>query len=249
MVLVAWAAFELRQECALVDLRLAALPVVLLTNAASLVVGFALYAQSLIIPQLMQLPEATGFGLGQSMVQMGLWMLPGGFMMMVASPIGAKLSHARGPRVTLAVGAAIMAVGYGASLLLMGTTWGLMVAVCVINAGVGFAYGSMPALIMGSVPLSETGSANSFNTLMRSIGTTVAAAAVGVVLSQMTVDVGGIALPSEDGFRTGLGIGAGVSLLAALIALCIPAKASRAAEESIEHEVAVDEAVGETARA
>ncbi|MFD0535601.1 hypothetical protein ACFQY7_19500 [Actinomadura luteofluorescens] len=40
----------------------------LLTNAASVVIGFSMYAQSLIVPQLLQLPKATGYGLGQSMV-------------------------------------------------------------------------------------------------------------------------------------------------------------------------------------
>lgn len=158
--------------------------------------------------------------------------------MMLIAPQGAKISHARGPKVTLALGSFVIALGYGASLLLMGSAPGLMAAVIVINGGVGLAYGAMPALIMGSVPLSETGSANSFNTLMRSIGTTVSAAVVGVILSQMTTDVGGMPLPSEDGFQVGLVLGASVALLAALLALCIPTGASRRAEESIEHEVA-----------
>jgi len=210
-------------------------PVVLLTNAESLVVGFAMYAQSLILPQLLQLPEATGFGLGQSMVAMGLWMLPGGLMMMLVSPVGAKISAARTPKVTLALGSAVVAVGYLLSVLLMGSTWGITVSVMVISSGVGLAYGAMPALIMGSVPHSETGSANSFNTLMRSVGTSVAGAVVGVVLAQMTHEVGGITMPSEKGFQTGLLIGAGVAAVAALIACAIPGKASREAEEHIEH--------------
>jgi MFS family permease len=235
VVLVAWGAFELRSADPLVDLRVTARPVVLLTNAASLVVGFSMYAQALIIPQLLQLPEQTGYGLGQDMLEMGLWMMPGGFMMMLISPLGAKLSHARGPKVTLALGALVVCLGYVASVVLMGSTWGLLVAVCVISGGVGMAYGAMPALIMGSVAVSETGSANSVNTLMRSVGTSIAAAVVGVVLAQMTTDLGGFSLPSENGFRTGLLIGAGVALLAALIAMTIPTKASQDAEERIEH--------------
>ncbi|WP_323097430.1 MFS transporter [Intrasporangium sp. YIM S08009] len=236
VVLLAWGWFELRTSDPLVDLRVTARPVVLLTNLASVVIGFAMYAQSLIVPQLLQLPTTTGYGLGQDMLRMGLWMAPGGLMMMLVSPLGARLSHARGPRTTLAVGAAVVALGYLSAVALMGSTWGLLVAVCVTNTGVGFAYGAMPALIMGSVPLSETGSANSFNTLMRSIGTSVSAAVVGVVLANLSTDVGGgIALPSEAGFRVGLLIGAGVAALAAVIALSIPRGASRAAEERIEH--------------
>lgn len=237
VVLLAWGWYELRTGHPLVDLRVTARPVVLLTNAASLVIGISMYALGLIIPQLMMLPTATGYGLGQDMLQMGLWMAPGGFMMMLVSPLGARLSHARGPKVTLALGAAVISVGYLASILLMGSTWGLMVAVCVANSGVGLSYGAMPALIMGSVPISETGSATSVNTLMRSIGTTISAAVVGVVLAQMTVDFGGFAIPSEAGFKTGLLIGAAVAAAAALIAALIPTKASLAAEEAIEHPV------------
>ncbi|WP_247046283.1 MFS transporter [Arthrobacter rhizosphaerae] len=224
VVFLAWGWFQLRTSDPLVDLRVTARPVVLLTNLSSVVIGFAMYAQSLIVPQLLQLPTETGYGLGQNMFQMGLWMAPGGLMMMLTAPAGARISHARGPRTTLAIGAAVMAVGYLAAAALMGSTWGLLLSVCITNIGVGFAYGAMPALIMGSVNSSETGSANSLNTLMRSIGTTISAAVVGVVLANMTADFGRISLPSESGFHTGLLIGAAVATIAAVIALLIPAR-------------------------
>ncbi|MCX4976969.1 MFS transporter [Streptomyces sp. NBC_00620] len=230
VLLLAWGRWELRTGEPLVDLRVTARPQVLMTNAASILVGFAMYAQSLVVPQLLQLPEATGYGLGQSMLAMGLWMAPAGLMMMVMSPIGAKLSAAKGPKVTLSVGSLIIAVGYGISLPLMstGSTWGLLVVTIVCNTGVGFAYGAMPALIMSAVPQSETASANSFNTLMRSIGSSVSAAVIAVVLAQMTTDFGGYALPSEDGFRVAMLIGCGVGLGAAILAFFIPVRAAAA---------------------
>ncbi|GAA3507292.1 MFS transporter [Streptomyces showdoensis] len=224
VVLLAWGRWELRTRDPLVDLRVTARPQVLMTNAASVLVGFSMYAQSLVIPQLLQLPEATGYGLGQSMMAMGLWMAPAGLMMMALAPLGAKLSAARGPKVTLAVGSLVIAVGYLSSLLLMGTTWGLLTVTLVCNTGVGLAYGAMPALIMGAVPQAETASANSFNTLMRSIGSSVSAAVIGVVLAQLTTDFGSHALPSENGFRLALLIGGGVALVAAAVAALIPVR-------------------------
>jgi MFS family permease len=181
-----------------------------------------MYASALISPQLLQLPKATGYGLGQSMQAAGLWMAPAGLMMMLVSPLGAKLSAARTPKTTLVVGSLVIAAGYGSSIGLMSSVWGLLVVSVIINSGVALAYGAMPALIMGAVPLSETGSANSFNTLMRSIGTTLSAAVVGVVLAHMTTHVGPYVLPSLNGFRTGMLIGCGVSLAAAAVAACIP---------------------------
>ena len=81
----------------------------------------------------------------------------------------------------------------------------------------------MPALIMGAVPLSETASANSFNTLMRSLGTSVVRRRRRRGPRPDDHHLGGYTLPSEDGFRTGLLIGCGVALVAAAIAALIPA--------------------------
>lgn len=230
VVLVVWGWWELRITAPLVDLRVTARPQVLLTNAAAVVVGFAMYAQSLIVPQLMQLPKSTGYGLGQSMLAMGLWMAPSGLVMTAVAPLGARLSAARGPKVTLIAGSVVIALGYASSLVLMGSAAGLALVTCISSAGIGMAYGTLPALIMGAVPRSETAAANSFNTLMRSIGTSTAAAVVGVVLSQMSIHMGSHTLPSENGFRVGLLIGCGAALAAAALTVAIPVRRTAAAE-------------------
>ncbi|MFB8027334.1 MULTISPECIES: MFS transporter [unclassified Streptomyces] len=222
VALGAWGVYELRTRDPLVDLRTTARPRVLLTNISSILVGVGMYSFMLIAPQMLQFPEATGYGLGQSMLAAGLWMAPGGVMMMIVSPLGGKLINARGPKIALVLGALVISLGYGLSLFLMGSAWGLMIVGIVINSGVGLAYGAMPALIMSSVPLSETAAANGFNTLMRSLGTTIGSAVIGVVLAQMTIELGGFSLASEDGFRVGLMIGCGVALVAAAVAAFIP---------------------------
>lgn len=219
---VLWGAWVLRVPSPLVDLRVAARPPVLMTNIASVLVGMGLFAQQLILPQVLQLPVETGHGLGQSMVAMGLWVAPGGLAMMAVSPISAYLITTRGGKLTLTVGASVMASGYAAGLLLMGSTFGIMAVSVVVGAGVGLAYGAMPSLIIASVPNSEMGSANSFNTLMRSIGQSAAAAVLGVVLAQMATKSGGLLVPTLSGFRVGLLIGVGVSLVAAAVAASIP---------------------------
>ncbi|MEU1487256.1 MFS transporter [Streptomyces sp. NPDC005752] len=230
VALGSWGYYELRTRDPLVDLRTTARPRVLLTNVSSILVGVGMYSFMLIAPQLLQFPEATGYGLGQSMLAAGLWMAPGGVMMMIVSPLGGKLINARGPKIALVLGALVISLGYGISLFLMGSAWGLMVVGIVINSGVGLAYGAMPALIMSSVPLSETAAANGFNTLMRSLGTTIGSAVIGVVLAQMTMNLGGYSLASEGGFRVGLMIGCGVALVAAAVAAFIPGLVRPAAD-------------------
>ncbi len=61
VVLVLWGVMELRVKAPLVDLRTTARRPVLFTNLASIMVGVAFYAVSLVLPQLLQLrpPPAT----------------------------------------------------------------------------------------------------------------------------------------------------------------------------------------------
>src|SRR5699024_5899323 len=154
---------------------------------------------------------------------MGLWSAPAGLAMMAVSPISGRLINTRGPKLTLILGAIVIAGGYFSALFLMGSTWGVMIAGVITSSGVGLAYGAMPALIMASVPRTEMGSANSVNTLMRSIGTTTSAAVLGVILTQMSTDFEGLFVPSEAGLRTGLVFGGVVALAAAAVAAAIPA--------------------------
>ncbi|MFE6595709.1 MFS transporter [Streptomyces sp. NPDC057781] len=222
VILLVWGWWELRTPQPLVDLRTTARRQVLFTNLASIAIGFSMFAMSLVLPQLLQLPEATGYGLGRSLLAAGLVMAPSGLVMMAFAPVSAKVSKSRGPKVTLMIGALIVAAGYGLNIVLMSELWHLVLVSCVISAGIGFAYGAMPALIMGAVPAGETAAANSLNTLMRSIGTSVASAIAGVILAQMTVSLGGFALPSENAFQVVMAIGAGAALLAFVIASFIP---------------------------
>lgn len=226
IVLVFWGAWELRTGSPLVDLRVSSRPALLLTNGASLIFGFALFAMSLVLPQLLQAPASTGYGLGQSMLVVGLVMAPSGLVMMAIAPLSARITRTAGPKTSLMLGAVIVAIGYGITVVFMDATWQLVVASSVIGAGVGLAYGAMPSLVMSAAPRNETAAANSLNTLMRSIGTAVSSAVAGVVLAQMTVSAGPAQIPAEDAFRLVLGIAALAALAAFVIAAFLPRRRS-----------------------
>jgi MFS family permease len=222
LVLLLWGRWELRTRQPLVDLRTTARRQVLLTNLASAVFGFAMFAMSLVLPQLLQLPAATGYGLGRSMLVVGLVMAPSGLVMMALAPVSARISRTRGPKTTLMLGAVVVAVGYAIGIVLMSQTWHLVLISCVIGGGIGLAYGAMPGLVMAAVPVSETAAANSLNTLMRSIGTSVSSATAGLVLAQLTVQFGPVTLPAQSGFRVVLAMGSGAALIALAIAAFLP---------------------------
>ncbi|MEU6125317.1 MFS transporter [Streptomyces sp. NPDC047123] len=228
LVLLLWGVMELRMKAPLVDLRTTARRSVLFTNLASIMVGVAFYAVSLVLPQLLQLPKATGYGLGQSMVVAGLCVMPLGLTMMFTAPVYARLSAKYGPKVTLILGMLIIAIGYGAGLGLMSAAWQTVVIAVLLGAGIGLAYSSLPALIIGSVDPSETGAANGLNTLMRSIGTSVSSAVIGMVLANTADHVGGVAVPTMHGFRVSFLIAAGAVVIGLLFALMLPSARRRA---------------------
>ncbi|MER6524591.1 MFS transporter [Streptomyces sp. NPDC001508] len=222
VVLVLWGLLELRVKAPLVDLRTTARREVLLTNLASIMVGVSFYVVSLVLPQLLQLPKSTGYGLGQSMVAAGLLVAPLGLTMMFTAPVYARLSAKYGPKVTLILGMLIIAIGYGAGLGLMSAPWQSLVIAVILGAGIGLAYSSLPALIIGAVPASETGAANGLNTLMRSIGTSVSSAVIGMVLANTAHTVGGIAVPTMHGFRVSFLIATAAVAVGLVLALFLP---------------------------
>ncbi|MFF3482281.1 MFS transporter [Streptomyces sp. NPDC002701] len=240
-VLLLWGVMELRIKAPLVDLRTTARPAVLFTNLASIMVGVAFYAVSLVLPQLLQLPASTGYGLGQSMVVAGLCVAPLGLTMMFTAPVYARLSARYGPKVTLMTGMLIIAIGYGAGLGLMSAAWQTVVIAVVLGAGIGLAYSSLPALIIGAVPASETGAANGLNTLMRSIGTSVSSAVIGMVLANTANQVGGVAVPTMHGFRVSFLIATGAVLLGLVFAAFLPGRRAAVKDPAKPHLVASSE--------
>ncbi|MFG2448625.1 MFS transporter [Streptomyces sp. NPDC048512] len=244
-VLLLWGVMELRLKAPLVDLRTTARPAVLFTNLASIMVGVSFYVVSLVLPQLLQLPKSTGYGLGQSMVSAGLLVMPLGLTMMVTAPVYARLSAKYGPKVTLILGMVIIGIGYGAGLGLMSAAWQSLVIAVVLGAGIGLAYSSLPALIVGSVPASETGAANGLNTLMRSIGTSVSSAVIGMVLANTANHVGGAAIPTMHGFRVSFMIATGAVAVGLVLALFLPRQRQASAPQlraSSEEEAALERA-------
>ncbi|MBJ6646361.1 MFS transporter [Streptomyces sp. BSE7-9] len=223
VVLLLWGLMELRVAAPLVDLRTTARREVLLTNLASIMVGVSFFVVSLVLPQLLQLPTASD-GLGQSMVVAGLCVAPLGLTMMFTAPVYARLSARYGPKVTLIIGLLVIAAGYGGGLGLMRAAWQTVVTSVVLGAGIGLAYSSLPALIVGAVPASETGAANGLNTLMRSIGTSVSSAVIGMVLANTSDAVGGVAVPTLHGFRVSFGIATAAVAVGLVLALFLPGR-------------------------
>ncbi|MEU6471325.1 MFS transporter [Streptomyces massasporeus] len=222
VVLALWSWQQLRAERPLVDLRLVGQPRVGLSHVAALLAGFAFYANTLVTAQLVQAPAATGYGLGLSIVATGLCLLPGGIVMLLLSPVSARISAARGPRITLALGAAVIAAGYAVRIADSRELWMIIAGATVVAVGTTLAYSALPTLILRAVPPEQTASANGVNVLMRTIGQAGSSAAVAAVLVHHTSPVGGAPVPTLHGYLLAFAMAGAVALVAAAAALCIP---------------------------
>ncbi|USQ74820.1 MFS transporter [Ornithinimicrobium cryptoxanthini] len=252
LVLTAWIPLELRLGQPLVDIRTSMRRTVLLTNVASILIGFAMFTNFLTSAQQVQMPVETGYGFGLSVIDTGLVMLPAGILMVAMAPVAAWLIRVYGPRAVIIGGAVVIAVGFVLRAFLHNSVLEVMIASGISSLGTALAFAAMPTLIMRAVPITETASANGLNTLLRAIGTSTASAVVAAVFAAMAVD-GMPNVPRFAAYQLVFWLGAGAALLGAFIAAFIArprpvAQSSRAAGEvqrSERHDVKQPEAENE----
>ncbi|GAA1048801.1 MFS transporter [Arthrobacter russicus] len=220
--LAAWVPYELRVSQPMVDLRTSSRRPVLLTNLASLLVGFSMYANMLATTQQLQLPQISGFGFGLAVTVAGLCMVPSGLAMVAFAPISASLTKKFGAKTTLIVGAAVLAGAYIARVFLTGEVWMIILGATAVSVGTAIAYAAMPTLIMRAVPITETASANGLNSLLRAVGTSTASAAIAAILTSFVSRQGSITLPTLSAFTTIFWLAAVAALAAIAVAVFIP---------------------------
>jgi len=219
LLLLAWVPLELRVPRPLVDIRVARRPAVLLVNTASVLVGFAMFGNMLITTQLLQLPTSTGYGLGLGMVESGLWLAPTALIFGALAPVSAAVTRRFGAHTTLLAGALIMSVFYVARVFLSHDLAQIVIGAMLVSIGTSLTYSAMPTLIMRAVPVTETASANGLNTLLRSVGTSMSSAAVGVAVSVGTISIAGESHPAMSSFQLIFWGSAATCLIAAVLAL------------------------------
>lgn len=219
LVLVGWGFYELRVRDPLVDLRVASRRPVLLTNLASIPIGFGFFVVTGAMPIVLESPVESEVGLGLPLVLASLCLMPLGVVMFFMSPVAARLSAARGPRTSLVLGSLIVALGFALGIGLLTEVWHVILVGAIVGVGAGLAYSAMPTLIMRAVPPRETAAANGLNSVMRTLGSSIAAAVIGVILASHPDATG---VPTADAFRLVFIIGTVVVLVGAALAVFIP---------------------------
>jgi EmrB/QacA subfamily drug resistance transporter len=224
VVLALFVAFERRHPAPLINMRTLARRPVLTTNLATLLVGFGLFGTFVLVPQLAELPEATGYGFGLNATVAGLLMAPGGIMMLLVAPLVGRIGERSGSKLPLVAGCMVAAGGLAGLALAHGSTLLVILWICVMNAGVGAAFAALPNLIVQAVDSHETGEATGVNTIMRNIGASIGSQVAASIVAGHVLASG---LPEDQGFKLAFLMGAAGGVAAGLAALLIPGRRRR----------------------
>jgi MFS family permease len=206
----------------MVDLSMLSHRPVLLTNAATLVAGFALFSCFVLLPAFVQTDSVHGYGFGASATEAGLYLLPSSVAMLFAGPLAGMVGRQLGSKWPLAGGMLIVTL----AALLFATAHDdpvpVLVASALLGFGVGGAFAAMAALIAENVDALEMGVAAGMNTVVRMIGAVVGGQVGAALLTAQTI--GETSVPAESAFTITFALSAVTALAAAGIALSIGAR-------------------------
>jgi EmrB/QacA subfamily drug resistance transporter len=219
VVLVAWGWAESRAAHPLIDMGMMRIRGVWTTNLSALLFGVAMYAGFAFIPEFLQMPTATGYGLGASITESGVMLLPQAAATFLVGLVAGRLAQRFGSKNLLVAGSVISAAGYLVLALAHDARWEIYAIGVLMGLGFGLAFAAMSNLVVAAVPPSQTGVASGMNANIRTIGGAIGAA---VVASVVTAHVLPIGLPTESGYVNGFLLLTGALLLGAVAALFVP---------------------------
>jgi MFS family permease len=182
------------------------------TNLAGLLLGVGMYSAFVLIPQFVQTSTSSGYGFGSSVTQAGLFLIPSTTAMMIAGPVGGRLSGRFGSKVPLVLGVAVTMCAFVLLALAHTAHWQIYLSSLLIGTGVGFAFASMANLIVEAVRADQTGVATGMNAVMRTIGGAVGGQVAASILAANLLASG---VPAERGYTLSFVVMA-LSLAAAL---------------------------------
>jgi EmrB/QacA subfamily drug resistance transporter len=224
-----WVRVEARSPQPLIDMRMMRVPAVWTTNLAALLFGVAMYSVFAFLPEFLQTPASSGYGMGASITRSGLFVAPLTAVMFVIGLVTGRLTAAFGARASLFIGSVITA---GALVMLAEAHtqgWEIYLASSLLGAGIGLAFAAMSNLIVAAVPAEQTGVASGMNANIRTIGGAIGGA---VMASIVTSHPAADGLPREAGYTHGFLMLAAAAGVAAVASLMIPTADTAPAEEA-----------------
>ncbi|MEY9837674.1 MFS transporter [Streptacidiphilus sp. EB103A] len=245
LVLLAWWTFhELRTAHPLVDLRSLRNRVVLTADVSGLIAGVAMYMLMSMVTRFVQTPSSAGYGFGTSVLVTGLVLLPFSVASVASSKLVPLLARRTSTALVLPVGCAVSLLSMAMFLFGRNSLWELFVIMGVAGLGVGCTFAVMPGLIVASVPADETGSAISFNQVLRTVGYSTGSVLSAVILEAHTP--AGRLLPENSGYQAAAWLGCAVWVVTAVVTIVLPRRGARVRSTvTVDEELLMDESIAD----
>jgi EmrB/QacA subfamily drug resistance transporter len=190
VLLVAWVRAETGAKEPLVDMQMMRIKGVWTTNLVALLLGVGMYSSFILVPQLVQQPESSGYGFGSTVTQAGLFLLPSAFFMLVAGAFAGKLEARFGSKPPLMIGTGFTAAAFLILVVAHDQKLGIYLSSALQGIGIGLAFASLANLIVQNVRQDQTGVATGMNTVMRSLGGAVGGQIAAAILANDVVGTG-----------------------------------------------------------
>jgi MFS family permease len=217
VVCALWVRIEARARLPLVRLNLLAGPRSLSANLTSLLLGFAMFAGFTLVSSFVQTSRAKlGYGLSGSVLDVGLYLLPGTVATLIFSRLAGRFEARIGAAWTLATGSALIGAAFGWLALANAHVYDMLVFSVLQGVGFGIAYAALGTVAVQHVPMDQSAIASGINSLVRTTGGSLGAAITASVLISYLVPR--TTMPALHGYVLSFLISATAALLAAAVA-------------------------------
>ena len=217
LLMVAFAAWEMRAAEPMLPLKLFRSRGFAATNAASLLMFFGMFGSIFLLAQFLQVVQHY------SPLQAGLRTLPWTAMPVAIAPIAGALSDRIGGRPLLATGLALQAIGLGWLAAISSPTvayTALVPAFVLSGIGMSMFFAPVANVVLGSVRRDQEGIASGANNAIRELGGVFGIAVLGAVFSAHGGYSSGAAFVS--GLSSAVWVGVAAIAVAAGAALLLP---------------------------
>jgi predicted MFS family arabinose efflux permease len=221
VLLAAWVAVETRSREPLVDMRMMRLRGVWTTNLVAFLVGVGMYSAFILIPQFVQAPPSTGYGLGASVIAAGIFLAPLTIAMLIVGQFTGTLDRVVASKVTLIGGCGLSAVSFAVLTTTPGQRWQIYLASTLLGMGIGLAFAALANLIVQNVRQDQTGVATGMNTVMRTLGGAIGGQIAGALLAG-EIGVGG--LPTGSAYSLAFGFCGAAVVVGVVASFLIPSR-------------------------
>ncbi|MGY0020900.1 MFS transporter [Streptomyces sp. cg35] len=225
VLLAGWVLHSLHSTHPLVRVRLVKDRGVLVANLTTMVGGVGTYLLIALVTRYVQTPRSAGYGFSASIVVTGLLLVPFSAASLVTGRLVRIMGRAATPGRMLPLGCLLSLGALVCFLLARSSLWGIGAMMALAGLGVGVTFAVTPGLIVGGVPAQETGSAMSFNQVVKYIGYSTGSALSAVILQAATAP--GAQLPSNDGYRTAGLVGCAAFVITGVLAVALTRPGAR----------------------